>query len=107
MIMHSQLIQIAQLINVFIIFRVVLPSFENDVSTTASERDRNIAFVYPLDGGVNSIQVRKWDVDNQENSFDKYLTDTAIDFMTKHIVDTVYPRSPTFKPFNVLFSFTT
>ena len=80
-----------------------MPSFENDVSTTASERDRNIAFVYPLDGGVNSIQVRKWDVDrvnpNQENSFDKYLIDTAIDFMTKHIIDTVYPRSSTFKPF--------
>ncbi len=80
-----------------------MSSFENDVSTTASKRDRNIAFVYPLDGGVNSIQVRKWDVDrvnpNQENSYDKYFTDTAIDFMTKHIVDTVYPRSPTFKPF--------
>ncbi len=80
-----------------------MPSFENDVSTTASERDRHIAFVYPLDGGVNSIQVRKWDVDrvnpNQDNSFDKYLTDTAIDFMTKHLVDTVHPRSPTFKPF--------
>ena len=80
-----------------------MPSFENDVSTTASERDRNIAFVYPLDGGVNSIQVRKSDVDrvnpNQKNSFNKYLTDTAIDFMTKHIINTVYPRSPTFKPF--------
>ena len=80
-----------------------MPSFENDVSTTASERDRHIAFGYPLDGGVNSIQVRKWDVDrvnpNQDNSFEKYWTDTAIDFMTKHLDDIVHPRSPTFKPF--------
>jgi hypothetical protein len=59
--------------------------------------------VYPLIGGVDSIQVRQSDMDrvnpNQDNNYDKYLSDTAIDFTTKHIVNTVHPRSPTFTPF--------
>jgi hypothetical protein len=80
-----------------------LPSFESDISTAASERDRRIAFVYPLLGGMDSIQVRQSDMDrvnpNQDNNYDKYLSDTAIDFMTKHIVNTIHPRSPTFTPF--------
>jgi hypothetical protein len=52
---------------------------------------------------VDSIQVRQSDMDrvnpNQENNYDKCLSNTAIDFMTKHIVNTINPRSPTFTPF--------
>ena len=50
----------------------------------------HIAFVYPTGGGMQSIQVRESDIrrlnPNQPVSTDKYLSDTGIDFIQKHIV---------------------
>jgi Ulp1 family protease len=50
----------------------------------------HIAFVYPTGGGMQSIQVRESDIrrlnPTQTVSTDKYLSDTGIDFIAKHIV---------------------
>jgi hypothetical protein len=59
---------------------------------TIVDQQHRVAFVYPEGGGNSSIQVEERDVrhlnPNQSSPKDKHLTDTAIDFIAKHLVDT-------------------
>ena len=78
-------------------------------NTTIVDQQHRVAFVYPEGGGNSSIQVEERDVrhlnPNQSSPKDKYLTDTAIDFIAKHLVDTTPNQSKGCLPFvsSVLF----
>jgi hypothetical protein len=68
----------------------------DETPTVTKNHDTNnhdpVSFMYPEGGGVFAIQVRDSDVSrldpNHQRPTDKYLTDTAIDFIAKHIVTT-------------------
>jgi hypothetical protein len=79
----------------------------DETPTVTKNHDTNnhdpVSFMYPEGGGVFAIQVRDSDVSrldpNHQRPTDKYLTDTAIDFIAKHIVTTTANISQGYKPF--------
>ena len=86
---------------------IVDQQFPGDGKNDSNEY--RVAFVYPEGGGNSSIQVQERDVRHlnpyQSSPKDKYLTDTAIDFIAKHLVNTTPNQSKGCLPFvsSVLF----
>ena len=81
----------------------VPPAINVGCNNIRSNRFDRIAFVYPESGGNSAIQVRESDVSrlnpNQQISENKYLSDTSIDFIGKHIVASTANLSLGYRPF--------
>lgn len=81
----------------------VPPAINVGGNNNRSNRFDRIAFVYPESGGNSAIQVRESDVSrlnpNQQISENKYLSDTNIDFIGKHIVASTANLSLGYRPF--------
>ena len=69
----------------------------------SDDPSHKIAFCYPLGGGISSITVRNGDVarfnPNQKEAAEKFLSDTAMDFVVKHILSSIPVRLEGWNPF--------